>query len=347
MAVDASNNLYFENQIVSERVLINGLIVATQTTRAPLTLIIHADKSVSYEILAHLSLLARDHGITNILLATLPLLEPGRQTMSHLSANSTALPPPPSESWLPGPKPSDEGWTRRKFAIVLVFVLAFHIALIFLFGTKQQIVPRPVTQIPHLQLANNASEFIALGDPTLFARPNAHDLVTAFWRQMPAITPPGFDWTGAPRYQPPSPETWGAPFRGFVQNSRPPEFPLNFKPEPKFILPAMVPDEVLPGNTTMQFSGDLARRGLLHTHAPPSLPLNEVILPSQVQALVDTAGNVASAVVLQSSGNHNADQLALRLAGQLRFAPAPRLMFGEITFNWHTVPTNTVPATLP
>jgi biopolymer transport protein ExbD len=75
MAVDANGNLYYENQIVSERVLINGLRVATNAARAPLTLIIHADKSVSYETLVHLSLLARNYGITNTLLATLPPVE--------------------------------------------------------------------------------------------------------------------------------------------------------------------------------------------------------------------------------------------------------------------------------
>ena len=75
MAVDASGNLYFQNQIVTERVLANSLIVATNTIHAPITLVIHADKSVSYETLAHLSLLARQCGITNALLATLPPVE--------------------------------------------------------------------------------------------------------------------------------------------------------------------------------------------------------------------------------------------------------------------------------
>ncbi len=44
------------------------------TARGPLTLVIHADKSVTYEQLLHLTLLARSPGIgiTNILLATLP-----------------------------------------------------------------------------------------------------------------------------------------------------------------------------------------------------------------------------------------------------------------------------------
>jgi biopolymer transport protein ExbD len=56
-------------------VLANKLIVAAKSARAPLTLIIHADKAVSYDTLAHLSLLARDCGITNALLATLPRVE--------------------------------------------------------------------------------------------------------------------------------------------------------------------------------------------------------------------------------------------------------------------------------
>ncbi len=77
VGVDAGGNLYFENQIVTERVLINGLMVATNTVHTPLTLVIHADKAVSYETLVHLTLLARTYGITNVLLATLPRVETG------------------------------------------------------------------------------------------------------------------------------------------------------------------------------------------------------------------------------------------------------------------------------
>lgn len=72
MAVDVNSNLYFNNQIVTERVLINGLMVATNTVHGPLTLIIHADKAVGYQQIVHLTLLARKCGITNTWLATLP-----------------------------------------------------------------------------------------------------------------------------------------------------------------------------------------------------------------------------------------------------------------------------------
>ena len=76
LAVDAQNRLYFENQIVTEAVLKTSLAAAVKGAHAPLTLVIHADKAVSYDELAHLALLARapEIGITNLLLATLPRL---------------------------------------------------------------------------------------------------------------------------------------------------------------------------------------------------------------------------------------------------------------------------------
>jgi len=74
MAVDSTGRLFVENRLVSERQLKTSLQVAAAGARAPLTLVIHADRSVTYDQLAHLALLARQKpiGITNIVLATLP-----------------------------------------------------------------------------------------------------------------------------------------------------------------------------------------------------------------------------------------------------------------------------------
>ncbi len=72
VAVDAGGRYYFANQIVGEAQLKSKLAAAVKDSRAPLTLIIHADKSVTYDQLVHLTLLARDAGIQNALLATLP-----------------------------------------------------------------------------------------------------------------------------------------------------------------------------------------------------------------------------------------------------------------------------------
>ncbi|HTB83024.1 MAG TPA: biopolymer transporter ExbD [Candidatus Sulfotelmatobacter sp.] len=72
MAVDSQGQYYYENQPVSERQLQNKLIVATKFSSKPPTLIIHADRSATYDQLAHITLLARSVGITNAVLATLP-----------------------------------------------------------------------------------------------------------------------------------------------------------------------------------------------------------------------------------------------------------------------------------
>ncbi len=79
LAVDSQNRLYLENQIVTEAVLRTSLATAAKAAREPLTLVLHADKAVSYDELAHLALLAREPeagntnlAINNIVLATLP-----------------------------------------------------------------------------------------------------------------------------------------------------------------------------------------------------------------------------------------------------------------------------------
>jgi len=268
--------------------------------------------------------------------------------MSVPSANAPAL-PPPGESWSAAPPPSNEGWSRQKFLFVLVVVIGCHLALVFIFGSKKQIVPRPLGRIPHLQLAASGDEFIALSDPTLFARPNLHDNVALFWRRMPPVVQPNFTYTEPPRYLVPAPGDLGAIFREFVRTNPVAEFSLNFKPEPKLLLPDQPSEEAAPAPSVMQITGELSQRRLLNTNALvlPPFPGTDVLAAGTVQALVDTAGNVASAVVLQTTGDINADQLALQLTQTLRFVPAPKLTFGTLTLSWRTVPTNPVAAPHP
>jgi biopolymer transport protein ExbD len=72
MAVDQSNRFYYANQMMSFEVLSNSLQAATRRSRVPLTLVINADRTNTFDILIKLSLLARDTGFTNVLLATQP-----------------------------------------------------------------------------------------------------------------------------------------------------------------------------------------------------------------------------------------------------------------------------------
>jgi len=84
VAVDAGHQLYFANQLISEAELKSRLAVAVTNSSEPLTLVVQADKGVTYEYLTRLTLLARDVGIHDALLATMPRLvsAPQRGTLA-------------------------------------------------------------------------------------------------------------------------------------------------------------------------------------------------------------------------------------------------------------------------
>ena len=72
VAIDVDGRLYYENQWIDEAKLQVRLREAVRKSAEPLTLVVKADKSVSYETCLRLALLARDAGISEALLAALP-----------------------------------------------------------------------------------------------------------------------------------------------------------------------------------------------------------------------------------------------------------------------------------
>jgi biopolymer transport protein ExbD len=74
VALDANNRLYFANQLITEADLASRLREAVKNSSEPLTLVVQADEAVTHTNLIRLTLLARDAGIRDALLATLPRL---------------------------------------------------------------------------------------------------------------------------------------------------------------------------------------------------------------------------------------------------------------------------------
>ena len=72
VALDGDGRYYFQNQLIAEADLRGRLHSAATNSAEPLTLVVQADQTVSYEMLIRLTMLARDAGITDALLATLP-----------------------------------------------------------------------------------------------------------------------------------------------------------------------------------------------------------------------------------------------------------------------------------
>jgi hypothetical protein len=235
------------------------------------------------------------------------------------------------------PKPRGEGWSQKKWLAVIAIIFAAHVAIIFAFGEKGEIIPRAVTNVPKFKLANDSDELPALNDPTLFALPHQRDFASAAWLKMPGEKPPSFHFAEPSRWLPLSAENLGATFQQFMRTNYFGGHPLDFKPQPELSEPVSPVEPSFVQNSTVQITDELAQRKLLNQINPPSLPYNDVLAPSKVQALVDVAGNV-SPVLLESSGYKDADDAALKLARAARFASAKNPTVGQMIFNWRTIP---------
>jgi len=262
--------------------------------------------------------------------------------MSDLRADSPAL---GTIQVLPGPKPSGKGWPFSRWLMLIALVCAVHVALLYMFGARKQIVPRTVTDAPTLRLANGSDELLALNDPTLFALPHPGDFVTAMSLQSPVVKPPSFLSTAPLRWLPLSADGLMTIFNQFMQTNPVAGFALQLKPPVRLGTPAQSVEPAFAQVSTMRVAGDLTQRRLLTSMDLPSWPYADVIAPSRVQMLVNKAGSVVSAIILPSDNSPEAlshydvaDQRALELARAARFAPAPRLSIGRMIFTWHTVP---------
>ena len=235
--------------------------------------------------------------------------------------------------------PPAAGWSWKKIFSLTLFALAAHLAFVFLLGAKKTAAPRTPTNVPVFRLADSDSELIRLTDPTLFVLPHAEDFSPSDGSLPPPATH-SFGYTEPPAFLPLNPEALGAAFQNFMQTNRFALAKLNFKPEPQLTLPPPAIAAVLPATSTWQLTGEIAGRKCLNPPALGTEMLNDVLAPSRVQVLVEQAGRVLSTVLLETSGYDAADQKALTLASTLQFVPAEKLTFGEMIFNWHTVPVS-------
>jgi hypothetical protein len=246
----------------------------------------------------------------------------------------------------PRREPQGKGlWTRGRWLTLIALVFAAHVALLFVFGGRKQIVPRAVINVPTLELADDSSEWLALNDPTLFALPHQKDFASAIGLQTAALTQPSFRWTEPLRWLPLSADELGLAFNQFMQTNHFASFELQLEPPLKLSAPGLPIEPALAQNSTLRVEGELAQRQLPSQINLTNWPYANVIAPSVVQVLVDAAGNVVSIVLLPPDSGfaaadqyEKADQRALELARAARFAPSSRLTVGRMIFNWHTVP---------
>jgi biopolymer transport protein ExbD len=72
VAIDANGQYFFRNQLVDRAHLLSHLQTAVSNSPEPLTLIVQADKETKRESLDQLAAIAKEAGIRELVLATLP-----------------------------------------------------------------------------------------------------------------------------------------------------------------------------------------------------------------------------------------------------------------------------------
>ncbi len=70
VAVDSGGNLYYQNQVIERAALEDALAQARETAEEPLTLVILADRRVPHQQVVELSVMARDVGVSQVVLGT-------------------------------------------------------------------------------------------------------------------------------------------------------------------------------------------------------------------------------------------------------------------------------------
>jgi hypothetical protein len=249
--------------------------------------------------------------------------------------------------------------------LLIALAFAAHVGLIFAFGDRRPVLPRPPRPAPELRLAIGSNELLELHDPTLFALPHPKGFAAAAWREISQTGfPPPFRWTEPPRWLALPVKQLGDTLWSFVQTNSFARVEFETLPAPDWPRLAAWLENAPAPPSRLRAVGPLARRALLNPLQLPSRPGTELLTNSVVQVLVDAAGNVVSHTLLRpESGSKDpdqqqADQRALELAKAARFAPlppagrAPTNLLGPFTrgtliFEWHTVPrpvTNAPPA---
>ncbi len=249
-------------------------------------------------------------------------------------------------------------WSQRHWLGVISLIFIGQLTVIFWLGQRFPFPPNPAAPGPTIRLAGEGSaELLALTDPTLFALPHLHGFSGPAWLNLPPLSFQPFVWSEPPRWLTLPVEELGAAFHQFIATN---QFkPLGTAgPEPEFLLPELASQEAFPTQSLVRVRGQLASRNLL---TPLNLPsyTNEFLLSNTViRIVVDALGQTLVAPE-KSSGYKPADQYALLQARSVRFEPLPgtskktwaahpldNLRFGELVFQWHTLPrigTNAAP----
>jgi len=254
--------------------------------------------------------------------------------------------------------PFPRRWPLRRWALALGVVFAGQVGLIFLLGEHSSAPARTRGPAPGFRLVSpEASEFLALLDPTLFALPHQQGFSGKAWLHPFSQKLPSFDLSQSPELLPLPAWQFGQSFKQFMETNQASALQPLAVAESELILPELAAQPVLPTASSLRLEGGLSKRRLAKPVPLKAWPHENLLTNTVVHLFVYPNGQTLSPTVLPpGSGLKEADQYALKQARAAMFESitprAPQtpsntpLASGEMIFQWHTLPvppTNTLP----
>lgn len=241
-------------------------------------------------------------------------------------------------------------WSRRRWTVVIFSVFAIHLGALLLFSSREGNPQRQSGSrasahwLTEPAGARKALDLLLVTDPTQFAMVHSRGFSGTAWlrTQSPEYRPS--EWTEEPRTLAQPTQLLGGAFRQAAATSAQPLFDAARKPA--VAPPALaVTQPPLRTQSRLLVEGPARLRPLVSPPTLKSWPHTDVLSDTHVQVQVTADGLVFSprlAGVASSKDpvQREADQHAVELARQLRFAPAPKnnrvAVEGVLIFQWHT-----------
>jgi len=249
-----------------------------------------------------------------------------------------------------GTKIEPHPWSTYRWWSIVALVLTIQVGLIFWLGDQGPVPVRSTAVHLSLKIAGTATnEILALMDPTLFALPHRESFAGTAWLRVPDLGAQPFEWSEPPQWLELSEAQLGAAFHSFLATNQftPPQ--ALAQNEPEFAVAEVASSPAIPDGSTVRILGELTGRRLLTPFSLGAWTNAEMLTNSIVQVLIDAQGQPYYVTLLSQSGSAEADQFAIKQGWMARFEPLAQdghkpatppagLSWGQIVFDWHTMP---------
>jgi hypothetical protein len=229
------------------------------------------------------------------------------------------------------------------------------VSIYWLSDWSPRFVRRPLPAPPVRLAGLTAQEELAIYNPTLFALPSVHGFSGKAWLTPPVVQFESSPWSEPTDWLGVTPAELGSTFTRLAEIGSYQSLPLPGAPKPEPDVPRTEPSRAWPGKSIMILEGFEDWR-LDPAPELPSWHYNDILTNTVVSVLVNNEGQVFSAAIVSTNGYKPADTYALQQARTAKFRrikgsqqaassnPDGPLTWGNIIFEWHTLPPTNAPA---